>query len=323
MGYGVTGRYKTRAAALVPKLMVAGSSLARLARISVNTAASGRLDPGLNPQRIGSREFCSVLLNRFRAALGAAAICFAASGLAISPTAARGDAITVSAANSLKDALPEIAKQYEADTGREVDFNFGTSGELEVEIQQGMPTDLFISAGVKQVDVLTAEKLVDGDSRAIVATNKMVLIVAKNQANPPAKFEELSDARFGHIAIGEPKMVACGFYAMEVLKSFHLDRAISDRLMVGADNQQVISWVSGGEADAGFVFATDAAGARDAVKVAAVAPEESHSPIVYPAVVIKGGHTADAEAFLQYLLGPKAQAALTARGFGAGATTQP
>jgi molybdate transport system substrate-binding protein len=251
-----------------------------------------------------------------RRAIGAAAICLAMLAPVAAAPAARGDAITVSAAISLKDVLGDIAKQYQADTGQSVSFNFGASGTLAVQIQQGAPVDLFISAGVKQVDTLVDAKLADADSRVTVATNSMVLIVPKDQANPPTKFEDLSDARFAHIAVGKPKVVPAGDYAMQVLKFFNLEEAVTDRLEMGSDVRQVLLWVSHGEADAGLVYATDAAVAADSVKIALVAPEESHKPIVYPAVIISSGHKADAQAFLQYLLGPKGKAALLARGFG-------
>jgi molybdate transport system substrate-binding protein len=235
-------------------------------------------------------------------------------------TIVRADAITVAAANSLRDALTDVGKQYEADTGQKVFFEFGASGTLEVKIQQGEPFDLFISAAAKQVDVLVAEKLADGDTRAVVATNTMVLIVPKDQANQPQKFEDLADARFQRIAVAKPKIFAAGDYAMQVLKWFHIDDAVADRLVIAPDAQEIPQMVSRGDVNAGLCFATDAAAEGNDVKVAAVAPEESHNAIVYPAVIIEHGHKADAEAFLQYLLGAKGKAELTSHGFGMPAT---
>jgi molybdate transport system substrate-binding protein len=255
-------------------------------------------------------------IGNMKLAILAAAICLSA----FASTIVRADPITVSAAISLKDALGDVEKQYEADTGQKVSFNFGASGTLAVQIEQGAPVDLFISAGAKQVDSLVTEKLADPATRVNVATNTLVLIVPKDQANPPVKFEDLADSRFAHIAIGKPKVVPAGDYAMQTLKFFHLEDSVTDRLVMGSDVRQVLLWVSRDEADAGLVYATDAATAADSVKIIAVAPEESHKPIVYPAVIIASGHQTDAKAFLQYLMGPKGQAALMARGFGVPAT---
>jgi molybdate transport system substrate-binding protein len=255
-------------------------------------------------------------IGKLRLGILAAAIC----GTIFASAVARADEITVAAANSLRDVLNDIGKQYQADTGQKVSFTFGASGTLEVKIQQGEPFDLFISAAAKQVDVLVAQRLADGDSRTIVATNALVLAVPKDQPNPPAKFEDLTDGRFQRIAIAKPKIFAAGDYAMQVLKWFHIDDAVADRLVIAPDAQEIAQMVSRGDVNAGLCFATDAAAEGNNVKIAAVAPEESHSAMVYPAVIIEHGHKADAEAFLQYLLGPKGKAEFTNRGFGLPAT---
>src|SRR5687768_1789274 len=89
--------------------------------------------------------------------------------LLLAHAAARaGEKITVSAAISLKDALVEIGRSYTAATEDEVSFNFGASGQLMAQIEQGAPVDAFISAADKQVDALAAAGLV-GPERVIVA----------------------------------------------------------------------------------------------------------------------------------------------------------
>jgi len=230
-------------------------------------------------------------------------------------TASRAGTINVSAAISLKETLQEIAKQYESDTSEKVDLNFGASGTLAAQIKQGAPVDLFISAANKQVDDLVAAGLADGDSRKAVAGNSLVLIVPKDQKNPPTKFEDLTDGRFKHIAIGEPKVVPAGQYAMQTLQKMGLDKALADRLVMGENVRQVLVYVQHGDADAGIVYSTDAAAAGQDVQVVATAPESTHDPITYPAVIIKAGQHDAAKKFLDYIQGDKGRAILVAHGF--------
>jgi molybdate transport system substrate-binding protein len=227
----------------------------------------------------------------------------------------KGQTLTVSAAISLKEAMQEIAKQYQTDSGQEVKLNLGASGALAAQIKQGAPVDLFVSAGSDQVDALVAAGLADGGTVRNIVSNRLVLIVPKDFKNPPTKFEDLTDDRFLHIAIGEPKIVPAGEYAMQTFKSLGIDQKISQKLVMGQDVRQVLSYVMRGDADAGVVYATDAATAGGSVKLAATADDSSHKPIVYPAVVIKAGNRQPAQDLLTFLTGPKAQAIFLAHGF--------
>jgi molybdate transport system substrate-binding protein len=229
---------------------------------------------------------------------------------------ARGETITVSAAISLKEAMADEAKQYAADTGDQVSFNLGASGLLAAQIEQGAPVDLFISAGKSQIAAVIKDGLADPATQTAVATNDLVLIVPKGSTNPPSKFEDLTDGRFTKIAIGEPKTVPAGQYAMQTFTSLHIEGALATRLVMGINVRQVLLYVSRAEAQAGVVYATDAMQAADSVTVAAVAPADSHDPIVYPAVILKAGKTEAAARFLKFLQSDKGRAILTARGFG-------
>jgi molybdate transport system substrate-binding protein len=233
-----------------------------------------------------------------------------------------GDQVNVSAAISLKEALTDIASLYQADTSNHADLNFGASGTLAAQIKQGAPVDLFISAGNKEVNALVAAKLVDPATRQVVAGNRLVLIVPRDFANPPAKFEDLLSDRFRHIAIGEPKVVPAGQYAMQTLKSAGLDEKLSSKLIMAENVRQVLLYVMRGEAEAGLVYATDAAAAGDAVRVAIQADDSAHDPIVYPAVIVQSGHYSAARQFLKYLDSDKACHIFLAHGFTA-PTTQP
>jgi molybdate transport system substrate-binding protein len=184
------------------------------------------------------------------------------------------------------------------------------------QIKAGAPIDAFISAADKQVDELALLKLVDPDTRRVVAGNALVLVVSRDSTARLDSFEGLARAAVKRLALGEPRTVPAGEYATQVLKTLKLTDALTGRLVYGSNVRQVLDYVARGEVTAGIVYATDAREAGERVKVAATAKGEWHKPIVYPAVLVtKSGNAAAAGRFLEHLATPQAQAVLRRRGF--------
>ena len=240
-------------------------------------------------------------------------------------TAAHADTITISAAISLKDALTAIAKTFESESADKVEFNFGASGPLAAQIQQGAPVDAFISAANKQVDNLIKSGKADPTTRRVIVLNTLVLIVPTAAKNPPQSFADLTADRVGKIALGQPKTVPAGQYAMETLQNLKLADALSAKIVYGANVRQVLDYVVRNEVDAGMVYATDAKVAGDTVKVVATAPDSSHEPIEYPAVILTTAtHQSAAMRFLTFLQSDPAKSIFISQGFvlPTGPTTQ-
>ncbi|HVT89184.1 MAG TPA: molybdate ABC transporter substrate-binding protein [Tepidisphaeraceae bacterium] len=232
---------------------------------------------------------------------------------------ASAETIRVAAAISLKEAVEEIAKKYEADTSDKVIFTFGSSGQLLSQITSGADVDAFISAANTQVDELTKAGLAMEGSRRIVAGNSLVLIVPADAKESPNGFDALADASVKKVSIGEPKTVPAGQYAMQVLTRLNLADKLKDRLVYGANVRQVLAYVERAEVSAGIVYSTDAKESGDKVKIVATADAQTHEPIVYPAVIIKTSKKQDAaKHFLDYLATEKAKAVLSDKGFIAG-----
>lgn len=230
--------------------------------------------------------------------LGAAiASCLIAVGLPFmtsSPVVAQSNAsLLVSAAASLKDALEEIKPLYQKNNPNiNISYNFGASGALQQQIEQGAPADIFISAAKRQVDALEQKGLLVAGTRAILAKNRLVLIVRKN-ARGVTSFYNFSRPEIKRIAIGEPRSVPAGQYAEQVLQKLKLLPQIKPKLVYANNVRQVLAVVESGNADAGLVYATDAK-ISDKVKVVVAADEKYHSPIIYPLAVVKSSKNADA-----------------------------
>lgn len=228
---------------------------------------------------------------------------------------AERDPLTVSAAVSLKDAFEEIAVLYKGRTGRDVTFNFGSSGALQKQIETGAPVDVFASAGVAQMDALTKLDLVDSATLGDFARNQLVLIVPADGRNL-ASLEELTGSEIKKIAAGNPKTVPAGQYTEQALQKANIADTLRSRMVFGEDVRQVLDYVVRGEVDAGFVYATDAKIAGEKVRLAFTIPEDFHSPIVYPIALVKESKRRDAaRQFIELVRGAEGREILKKHGF--------
>ena len=197
----------------------------------------------------------------------------------------------------------------------DIDFrnNFGSSGTLAREIEQGAPADAFLSAASKPMDDLAAKGLIAPETRQNLLRNSLVLIAPRD--SQLRGFEGLTDKSTKLIALGDPASVPAGQYGRQTLTALYLLDKLSGKLVLGKDVRQVLTYVETGNADAGIVYATDAR-ASGKVRIVAVAPESSHDPIVYPAAVVKTSRNdASARKFIEYLASPAAEAIFVKHGF--------
>ncbi len=238
------------------------------------------------------------------------------SNLLLKSASAQFSSVTVSAAISLKDALEEIKTQYQKkDSKAVIIYNFGSSGSLQQQIEQGAPVDIFISAANKQMDALESKKLLLAGTRRHLVTNQLVLITPKSEKKL-TKFQDLAKPNIAKIALGEPKSVPAGQYGEEVLKFFKLLDSVKPKIIYGKDVRQVLTYVETGNVNAALVYQTDAKTSAQ-VRVAAIAPKASHRPIVYPMAILKNSNNPKgAKAFSQFLTSKTSQAIFKKYGFG-------
>lgn len=242
------------------------------------------------------------ILAFFGAVLASCLLAMSLPFVAPSPVVAQSNVnLLVSAAASLKEALEEIKPLYQQSKSNiSINYNFGASGALQQQIEQGAPADIFISAAKRQVDALEQKGLLLAGTRSILAKNRLVLIVPKNVAGI-SSFYNLRDANIKRIAIGEPRSVPAGQYAEQVLKKLKIWPQIQSKFVYANNVRQVLAAVESGNADAGLVYATDAR-ISDKVKVVVAADEKYHSAIIYPLAVVKSSKNVnEARDFVQFL----------------------
>ena len=179
---------------------------------------------------------------------------------------------------------------------------YDASGKLQAQIESGLQADVFISAANKQMLALRDKGYMNNETIKPLLENKLVLIVPKQGKNAAITgFENFSEAK--HPAIGDPASVPAGQYAKEALTKLGQWDAVQNKVSLGTNVTQVLNWVAEGSADAGLVYATDAALMKDKVEVIAEAPAGSLSkPVIYPIGVLqKAPQAAAAKDFANFL----------------------
>ncbi len=163
---------------------------------------------------------------------------------------------------------------------------YDASGKLQSQIENGLAADIFISAANKQMQALNQKGYMNGDSIKPLLENKLVLIVPAKNSGAVKEFKDIALAK--HPAIGDPASVPAGQYAREALTSLGVWQQVQSKASMGTNVTQVLNWVGEGSADAGLVYATDAALLKDKVKVVAQAPQGSlKKPVIYPIGILK------------------------------------
>lgn len=225
--------------------------------------------------------------------------------------------LTISGAASMTDSLLEVKEVFEKDHPTiKISYNFGGSGALRKQIEQGAPIDLFFSASKTDYDKLVEQDMVQ-DGTAIFQ-NELVLIKS-NQTNLNSIDDLMQQG--GSIAVGTPDAVPAGTYAKEVLDNIGVWEELQDRQMLvfTKDVSQVVTLVSQGAVDVGIVYASDVI-ARDDITVIDRFDPGLHATIEYYAAIIASGEQKAEvkqarEAFYQYVLENEAKYIFRKYGF--------
>jgi molybdate transport system substrate-binding protein len=192
-------------------------------------------------------------------------------------------------------------------------YTSGGSGALETQIEQGAPADVFAAASPKQPAQLYAKGMVDKPVE--FATNTLVLIVPKSN---PAHISSVSDiTKPGVKLVICNATVPCGDYARTAFANLGITTAAMKNVVSQAtDVTQVVSEVAVGQADAGFVYITDADAAKGKVAVERLPAAAKPGAKDYIAVVRSSKNQRAAQAFVGKVTSSQGQALLRAAGFG-------
>lgn len=223
--------------------------------------------------------------------------------------------ILIAAAASLENCLSEklIPLFEEQHSEITVTGTYDSSGKLQTQIEEGADVDVFFSAAEKQMNSLDEEGLMVSESICPVLENKIVMIVPGLHSSNPTSFQDMLTMET--VAIGDPESVPAGQYAKEAFESMGIWEEIQEKASLGTNVTEVLHWVEEASADAGIVYATDAASTKG-VRVVAEAPKGSVSPVIYPAGIVKASTKQEAAAeFLEFLKSSEAMEIFKSYGF--------
>jgi molybdate transport system substrate-binding protein len=228
-----------------------------------------------------------------------------------------GGTLTVFAAASLVNAFGDLQKTYEQqDPDWKVTLNLAGSDQLAAQIEQKAPADVFAAASPKYPEQLQGKKLLGKTTN--FATNTLVLVTPKSN---PAHITSPSDLEKGDakIVVADPA-VPLGSYTEDVLGNLGIDETKLNIVSKEQDAEAVLAKLTSGEADAGFVYVTDAL-SQQAKLHEIEFPTSADATATYPiGIVSYTKNTKAAQQWIDLVNGPQGQAVLKQFGFGAAPT---
>ena len=231
------------------------------------------------------------------------ALAVLASSVMASAARSQSSSLTIYAAASLTDAFRSLDPAPK--------YSFAGSNTLETQIRNGAPADIFASAAPLNTQRLYKQGLV---LRPVTFTsNRLALIVPSSN---PAGINSVYDLKRTPVKLViAGAAVPVGAYTRTVLRKMGLSSVLSKVVSQEADVRAVTSKVALGQADAGFVYMTDAKSVSDRVKVVRI-PAWAQPRVRYEvAVVASSSNKAAARAWIKTLLSKRGQAALKEYGF--------
>ncbi|MCW8330002.1 molybdate ABC transporter substrate-binding protein [Photobacterium sp. SDRW27] len=239
--------------------------------------------------------------------------------LFLAGTSYAAEGVTVFAASSLTNAMNDVAKAYEDQTGVKATLSYASSSALARQIAQGAPADIYLSANEKWMDYVEQQSAVEPSSRKTLLQNSLVLVAPNDYPQDEVKITaswDLGKALQGtRLAMGDPRHVPAGIYAKESLEALGLWEK-ADRLLARANNvRSALLLVERQEAMLGVVYKTDALISKK-VKIVNELPNDSHTPISYPVAIVKDKANKSVDDFYKYLQSDQAQVIFEKYGFG-------
>ena len=226
-----------------------------------------------------------------------------------------GPPLRVAAAADLALAFEELGKDFERETGRRVDFTFGSTGLLERQIEEGAPFDVFAAANVAYADEAVKAGACDGSTKRLYAQGRLALW-AKDPSSLPTSLAELSSPRFAKIAIANPEHAPYGKAAEESLAKAGVLATVKSRLVFGDNVQQTLMFAQTGNVEVAVValsLALKAGGAHTPID------PSLHTPIDQALVACTQrrptAKSREARAFIDFLSSPPARTTMRRHGF--------
>lgn len=221
--------------------------------------------------------------------------------------------LSISAAASLREAVTELGSAFSAKSPDvRIQNNFAASGALAKQIETGAPADVFFSANVKWMDFLVEKGLIDKRYTTVVAYNVLVFV-----GKPDLKAKTMQDlVKLERIAVGSPKSVPAGDYAVQAIKKAGIEKQLEGKLVMGKDVRECLMYADRGEVTGAFVYKTDAEQMAKNVKILFIVPQGLYPKVTYPlGVTAAGAKKPEAVAYFKFAQSAEGKKILAKHGF--------
>jgi molybdate transport system substrate-binding protein len=219
----------------------------------------------------------------------------------------------VAAAANLTHVFGQVASAFQAKTGVEVVFSYGSTAELATQIDNGAPFDLFAAADTEHVDSLVKTRKLTSDSRAIYALGQLALWMPEGQQSGVRELKDLAGKQIRFIAIAQPELAPYGAATVEVLKGAGLWDAVLPKLVYGTSISMAKQFAASGSANAAFTAYSLVLHEKGTVlKI----DSHLHKPIEQAmGIVAASSHLKEAQQFRAFLLGDEGRRILANGGY--------
>jgi molybdate transport system substrate-binding protein len=236
------------------------------------------------------------------------------SGCASAAARAVPTEIVVSAAADLTFAFQEIGAQFQQATGTPVNFNFGSTGQLAQQIEQGAPVDLFAAADIKFLDDLIERGRILPETKALYARGRITLWTRADSGLHVEQVADLTRADLKLIAIANPDHAPYGIAAREAMQAAGVWQAVQPKLVLGENALATLQYAQRGDVD--VAIAPLSLSLRQPGGRWVLIPQELYQPIDQALAVVKGSaHVREASAFAAFINGPEGRAIMRKYGF--------
>lgn len=224
-----------------------------------------------------------------------------------------GVELSVSAASDLTPAFQELAKLFEQRNGTKVVFNFGSTGQLTQQIEQGAPVDLFAAANASFIDELEQRGLIIPETKALYAQGRLTIWTRKDSTHQLDRIEDLASPLLKRIAIANPEHAPYGRAAREALQHAGVWEIVLPKLVYGENISQTLQFAESGNVDAAIVALSLSINSGGKWKLV---PNELHNPLDQTLAVIRGAkNEADARKFAAFINEPEGRGVMRKYGF--------
>lgn len=221
--------------------------------------------------------------------------------------------LLVSAAADLTFALQELGPHFERHTGIKVTFNFGATGQLAQQIEQGAPVDLFAAANEAYIDRLDKQGLILAGSKMPYARGHLTLWTRADSPLRLSSLDDLLQPQVQRVAIANPSHAPYGLAAKQALQAAGLWRLLKPKLVMGENVRQTLQYAATGNVDAAII-ALSLSMQHDGLWVQI--PERLHRPIVQTLAILKRTpYVSEARQFAAFITGPQGQPIMKKYGF--------